>query len=66
MKTGIKNLWKDESGVSVVLGAILMFLIVGTIWGTIQAYHVPDWNKDVEYEHLNIVHDDMITFKSDV
>jgi hypothetical protein len=27
---------------------------------------VPIWNKDVEYEHLNVVHDDMMTFKSDV
>ena len=66
MRTEIRNLCKDERGVSVVLGAILMFLVVGAMWGTIQGYHVPNWNKDVEYEHLNIVHDDMITFKSDV
>ncbi len=49
-----------------VIGAMLMLLIVAAMWGTIQAYHVPIWNKDVEYEHLNLVHDDMITFKSDV
>jgi len=39
---------------------------VATVYGTVQAYYVPIWNKDVEYEHLNVVHDDMMTFKSDV
>ena len=66
MRAGIRSLWQDERGVSVVIGAILMLLVVAAIWGTIQAYLVPNWNKDVEYEHLNIVNDDMMTFKSDV
>ena len=66
MRAGIRSLCKEESGVSVVIGAMLMLLIVAAMWGTIQSYHVPNWNKDVEYEHLNMVHDDMITFKSDV
>ena len=65
MKTEIHSLWQEESGVSVVIGAILMLLIVAAMWGTIQAYHVPNWNMDVEYEHLNMVHDDMMTLKSD-
>ncbi len=66
MRAEIRNLWKEERGVSVVIGAILMFLIVATVYGTMQAYYVPIWNKDVEYEHLNVVHDDMITFRSNV
>ncbi len=66
MRAGIRRLWQEERGVSAVIGAVLMLLIVAAMWGTIQAYHVPIWNKDVEYEHLNMVHDDMITFKSDV
>ena len=66
MRAEIRSLWKEESGVSVVLGAILMLLIVATLFGTVQAYHVPIWNKDVEFEHLSMVHDDMMTFKSDV
>jgi len=66
MKATIRSLWQEERGVSVVIGAMLMLLVVATMWGTIQAFLVPDWNKDVEYEHLNMVHDDMITFKSDV
>jgi hypothetical protein len=66
MRAGIRSLWQEERGVSVVIGAMLMLLIVAAMWGTIQAYHVPNWNKDVEYEHLNAVNDDMMTFKSDV
>lgn len=66
MRAGIRSLCKEERGVSVVIGAMLMLLIMATLYGTIQAYHVPIWNKDVEFEHLNVVHDDMMTFKSDV
>ena len=66
MRAGIRSLWQEERGVSVVIGAMLMLLIVAAMLGTIQAYHVPNWNKDVEYEHLNVVNDDMMTFKSDV
>ncbi len=66
MRAEIRNLWKEERGVSVVIGAILMFLIVATVYGTMQAYYVPIWNKDVEYEQLNVVYDNMMTFKSDV
>jgi FlaG/FlaF family flagellin (archaellin) len=66
MRAGIRRLWKEERGVSPVIAAMLMLLIGVAMWGTIQAYHVPIWNKDVEFEHLDMVHDDMMTFKSDV
>jgi hypothetical protein len=60
------RLWKDERGVSVILGALLMFVIVVTLYATIQAYQVPIWNRQVEFEHLSQVFDDMMRFKSDV
>jgi len=66
MRAKIHGLWQEERGVSVVIGAMIMLLVVAGIWGTVQAFLVPNWNKDVEYEHLNMVHDDMMTFKSDV
>jgi Flp pilus assembly pilin Flp len=66
MRAVIRRLWKEERGASVVVGAMLMLLIMVMVYGTIQAYHVPIWNKNVQYEHLNVVRDDMITFKSDV
>ena len=66
MKDEIKSLWKEERGASIVIGAMLMLLIMATLYGVTQAYHVPIWNKDIEFEHLNLVHDNMMTFKSDV
>jgi hypothetical protein len=66
MRAVFHKFFKEEKGVSVVIGAMLMLLIVAAMWGTTQAFLVPGWNKDVEYEHLNTVHDDMMTFKSDV
>ena len=49
-----------------VIGAMMLLLIMAMLYGVTQAYHVPIWNKDVEFEHLSMVYDDMITFKSDV
>jgi len=66
MRAGSQSLWKEERGVSVVIGAMLMLLIMAMLYGTVQAYHVPIWNKDVEYEHLDGVHNDMMTLKSDI
>ncbi|MDD5094501.1 MAG: hypothetical protein PHV74_09005 [Dehalococcoidia bacterium] len=66
MIAGIRRLRKEESGVSVVIGAILMLLILATLFGITQAYSVPRWNKDVEYEHFDVIYDDMMKFKSDV
>ena len=66
MRGMIRELSHEEKGVSAVIGAILIFLIVAAGLGIVQAYHVPNWNKNAEYEHLITVHDDMMTFKSDV
>ena len=66
MRAEIKSLFDDERGISAVIGAVLIFMIAATIFGTIQAFHVPDWNNDIEYEHLDRVYDDMMTLKSDV
>ncbi len=66
MRAGIRSLWQEERGVSAVLGAMLILVIMVTLYGIIQAYHVPIWNKNVEFEHLDVVHDDMMAFKSDV
>ena len=57
---------QEERGVTAVLGAMLIFLIIVTMWGIIQAYHVPLWNEDVEYEHLDDIYEDLVTLKSDI
>ncbi|MGD1118325.1 MAG: hypothetical protein ABR886_02420 [Dehalococcoidales bacterium] len=66
MRTGISRRCREERGVSEVIGAMILLLVAAAIWGTLQVFLVPDWNKDVEYAHLNAAHDDMMTFKSDV
>jgi hypothetical protein len=57
---------QEEKGISTIIGAILIFMIAATAFGTIQVHYVPEWNKSVEYEHLDRVYDDMMTLKSDV
>ena len=66
MRTEIWSRWQDERGVSAVIGAILVFMIAAAAFGTVQAYFVPQWNKDVEHDHLNAVINDMMTLKSDI
>jgi outer membrane protein assembly factor BamB len=66
MRAEIDSLFRDERGVSAVIGAILVLMIAAAVFGTVQVYNVPDWNKDVEYEHLDRVYDDMMTLKSDI
>ncbi len=66
MKGKVRDFWRDKRGVSIILGAILMFMIVVAMYSTVQAYQVPIWNQEVEYEHLDMVYDDMMSLKSDV
>jgi Flp pilus assembly pilin Flp len=66
MRAGIRRLRQEERGVAGVIGAMMVVLIAAVMLGTVQAFHVPNWNKDVEYAHLDTVHDDMMTLKSDI
>lgn len=66
MKRKVLAFWKDERGVSVVLGALLMFVLLVSAYSVTQVYQVPIWNAELEWEHLDIVYDDMMTLKSDI
>jgi hypothetical protein len=66
MKIIIRSLRLEQGGFSTMIGAIIIFLIAGVVFGTVQAHYVPEWNKDVEYEHLDRVNDDMMALKSDI
>ena len=57
---------EDERGVSVIIGAVLLFMILVMLYTTIQVYQVPVWNKGVEYEHMGVVYNDMMFLKSDI
>ena len=52
----------DDRGVSEVVGAILVFGILVTLLGIIQAQAVPDQNREVEIQHTAQVQEDLIKF----
>ncbi|MES2155635.1 MAG: hypothetical protein V4510_10910 [bacterium] len=56
----------DDSGVSTVLGAILMFGLLIITLVTIQAKFVPVWDHDREADHMQIVQGQLSVLKSDV
>lgn len=64
--SGIEKLREDERGVTVIIGVVLIFMILAMLYTTIQVYQVPLWNKGVEYEHMNVVYDDMMSLKADI
>jgi hypothetical protein len=66
MKNKVRTLRQAESGFSTMIGAVVIFLIAGTIFGTVQAHYVPQWNQDIEKSHLDRVYDDMMALKSDI
>ncbi len=66
MKRKVVEFWKDEGGVTAVLGTLLMFAMVVSMYSVVQVYQVPVWNAEVEWEHLDAVYDDMMTLKSDI
>lgn len=57
---------EDERGVTAIIGAVLMLMILMMVYTSFQVYQVPAWNKGVEYEHMNVVYDDMMSLKSDI
>ncbi len=60
------SLFDNEDGISEVVGALMVFLILIVYLGTIQAYDVPEWNKDIEKQHFDGVYDDFINLRSDI
>ncbi len=66
MRAKIRDRRQGQGGFSTMIGAIIILLIAGTAFGTIQSHFVPAWNKDVEYQHFNNVLDDMVSLKSDI
>jgi len=53
----------DDRGVSEVVGAILVFGVLVTLLGIIQAQAVPAQNQEVEFQHSLDVQGDLIRFQ---
>ncbi|MCE8429276.1 MAG: hypothetical protein J5U19_12910, partial [Candidatus Methanoperedens sp.] len=57
---------KNESGVSEIIGALMILLIMVISLGSIQVYEVPKWNKALEEQLFDTVSADFINLKSDL
>nr|AAU84354.1 conserved hypothetical protein [uncultured archaeon GZfos9D8] len=57
---------EDGKGVSNIIGTLLIFAILVSLFGAFQTTMVPVWNKGVEYDHLDVVYGDMMSLKSDI
>lgn len=56
----------DEKAVSEIVGAMMILLIVVLYIGTLQAYEVPKWNKELERQNYDMVSAEFIDMKSDL
>lgn len=61
----IKKL-KRENGQAEIIGIILLISITFIALGIIQSVYVPQWNKNIEYDHYQDVTDDIVGLKSSI
>ena len=57
---------RENEGVSNIIGTLLIFAVLVSLYGAYQSTAVPVWNKGVEYDHLDVVYADMMSMKSDI
>jgi len=60
------RLLEDERGVTVQIGAILMFAILVILLSTYQAYVVPQENEAIEFQHSQEVESDLVAVRNAV
>ncbi|GAA0645009.1 PA14 domain-containing protein [Salarchaeum japonicum] len=60
------RLLEDERGVTVQIGAILMFAILVILLSTYQAYVVPQENEAIEFQHSQAVESDLVAVRNSV
>jgi len=58
------KMFKNENGVSEVVGAMMILLILVLYLGVLQGYEVPKWNKELEKEKFDLVYSDILNFRS--
>ena len=57
---------ENKKAVSNIIGTLLIFAVLVSLYGAYQSTAVPVWNKGVEYDHLDVVYSDMMSLKSDI
>ncbi|MEE6210067.1 PA14 domain-containing protein [Salarchaeum sp. III] len=60
------RLLEDERGVTVQIGAILLFAILVILLSTYQAYVVPQENEAIEFQHSQQVESDLVAVRNSI
>jgi len=60
------GLLRNEDGISEVVGAMLILMMLVLYLGMLQAYEVPKWNEELEREQFDRVYSDFINLRSDI
>jgi hypothetical protein len=56
----------NEKGVSEIIGAMFILLILVIYLGVMQAYELPKWNKELEKQGFDLVYKDFLDLRSDI
>jgi hypothetical protein len=56
----------DERAISEIIGAMMLLLIAVLYLGVMQAYEVPQWNKEIERNQFDTIYDDFVKLRSDI
>ncbi len=57
------KMFRNENGVSELVGGMLILLIFVLILGLTQIYEVPRWNNEIEAEHYNTLYTDTLDLR---
>ena len=60
------KLLNNERGVSEVVGAMFILLILVLYLGVMQAYELPKWNKELEKQGFDLAYKDFFDLRSDI
>ena len=60
------KLRNNENGVSEIVGAMLILLILVVYLGVMQTYELPKWNKELEKQGFDLAYKDFLDLRSDI
>ena len=55
---------RSYSGISSIIGAVMLLALVFLLLTTVQAFAVPTWNEELEFDHNKDVQDDVLDLGS--
>lgn len=60
------KLLNNERGVSEIVGAMFILLILVLYLGVMQTYELPQWNKELEKQGFDLAYKDFLDLRSDI